>query len=322
MEINQVVVFMLSIVVIGSLNMDMVVRTKRAPEAGETLFGQEFALSPGGKGANQAVAAARLGAEVTMIGRVGRDSFGSGLLEVMSQEQVHTGYITQSESQATGVASIVVDGEGENRIIVVPGANVEMKPADIEALEPVIRQAGIVVMQLETDLTMVEAAAAVASRHGIPVILNPAPAQPLGDELLHHVTYLTPNETEAGILAGISVESVDDAERAARILLQKGVQHIIVTLGSKGALIVNAAGSLHVPGFPVQAVDTVAAGDSFNGALAWQLTRGKTLDEAVRFANAVGALAVGKAGAIPSLPRLQEVKQFLQEAADAEPGAQ
>ncbi|NOU83566.1 ribokinase [Paenibacillus sp. LMG 31459] len=313
---------MLSIVVIGSLNMDMVVRTKRAPEAGETLFGQEFALSPGGKGANQAVAAARLGAEVTMIGRVGRDSFGSGLLEVMSQEQVHTGYITQSESQATGVASIVVDGEGENRIIVVPGANVEMKPADIEALEPVIRQAGIVVMQLETDLTMVEAAAAVASRHGIPVILNPAPAQPLGDELLHHVTYLTPNETEAGILAGISVESVDDAERAARILLQKGVQHIIVTLGSKGALIVNAAGSLHVPGFPVQAVDTVAAGDSFNGALAWQLTRGKTLDEAVRFANAVGALAVGKAGAIPSLPRLQEVKQFLQEAADAEPGAQ
>ncbi|NQX47580.1 ribokinase [Paenibacillus tritici] len=312
----------MSIVVIGSLNMDMVVRAERAPEAGETLFGQGFALSPGGKGANQAVAAARLGADVTMIGRVGKDAFGNGLLEIMQQEQIHTEYISRSESQATGVASIVVDGAGENRIIVVPGANVEMTPEDIEALEFVIAQARIVVMQLETDLAMCGAAAAIASRHGIPVILNPAPARPLGDELLRHVTYLTPNETEAGILAGITVESIDDAERAARILLQKGVQHIIVTLGSKGALIVNAAGSLHVPGFPVHAVDTVAAGDSFNGALAWQLTRGKTLDEAVRFANAVGALAVGKAGAISSLPRLDEVEQFLQQAADAERGEQ
>lgn len=316
------VVSKLSIVVIGSLNMDMVVRAKRAPEAGETLFGQEFVLSPGGKGANQAVAAARLGADVTMIGRVGKDAFGSGLLEIMKQEQIHTEYISQSASQSTGVASIVVDGDGENRIIVVPGANVEMKPADIEALEPVIGQAAIVVMQLETDLAMCGAAAAIAARHGIPVILNPAPARPLGDELLQHVTYLTPNETEAGILAGVNVESIDDAERAARIMLQKGVKHIIVTLGSKGALIVNAAGSLHIPGFPVQAVDTVAAGDSFNGALAWQLTLGKTLDEAVRFANAVGALTVGKEGAIPSLPILLEVKQFLQEAAEAEPGAQ
>ncbi|MFD1909686.1 PfkB family carbohydrate kinase [Paenibacillus rhizoplanae] len=173
------------------------------------------------KGANQAVAAARLGADVTMIGRVGKDAFGSGLLEIMEQEQVHTAYISQSESQATGVASIVVDGAGENRIIVVPGANVEMKPEDIEALETVISGAGIVVMQLETDLAMCESAAVMAFRHGIPVILNPAPAQPLSDELLHHVTYLTPNETEAGILAGISVESVEDAERAARIMLQK-----------------------------------------------------------------------------------------------------
>ncbi|MFC6653283.1 ribokinase [Paenibacillus rhizoplanae] len=308
----------MSIVVIGSLNMDMVVRAERAPEAGETLFGQGFALSPGGKGANQAVAAARLGADVTMIGRVGKDAFGSGLLEIMEQEQVHTAYISQSESQATGVASIVVDGAGENRIIVVPGANVEMKPEDIEALETVISGAGIVVMQLETDLAMCESAAVMAFRHGIPVILNPAPAQPLSDELLHHVTYLTPNETEAGILAGISVESVEDAERAARIMLQKGVQHMIVTLGSKGALIVDAAGSRHVQGFPVQAVDTVAAGDSFNGALAWQLTCGRTLEEAVRFANAVGALAVGKTGAIASLPRLEEVELFLRTAANAE----
>ncbi|WP_248630915.1 ribokinase [Paenibacillus riograndensis] len=305
----------LSIVIIGSLNMDMVVRTSRAPNAGETLFGQGFALSPGGKGANQAAAAARLGADVQMIGRVGRDTFGSELLEVMRKEQINTEHIGQSETQTTGVASIVVDGEGENRIIVVPGANIEMGPADIAALEPVISQAEIVVMQLETDLAMCAHAAAVAHRHGIPVILNPAPARELDDEFLQHVTYLTPNETEAGILAGIAVNSVAEAEQAAHILLQKGVQNVIVTLGSKGALIVNKGGTLHIPGFPVQAVDTVAAGDSFNGALAWQLTQGKTLAEAARFANAVGALAVGKQGAIPSLPYLPEVEQFLQDAA-------
>ncbi|WP_277473175.1 MULTISPECIES: ribokinase [unclassified Paenibacillus] len=303
----------LGIVIIGSLNMDMVVRTSRAPEAGETLFGQAFALSPGGKGANQAAAAARLGAEVTMIGRVGKDGFGREMLEVMRKEGVHTEYIGQSETQATGVASIVVDGEGENRIIVVPGANLEMGREDIAALEPVIRQAEMVVMQLETDLSMCEEAASMAHSHGIPVILNPAPARVLTDELLQHVAYLTPNETEAGILAGMAVNSIADAEQAAQLLLQKGVENIIVTLGSKGALIVNHAGSQHIPGFPVQAVDTVAAGDSFNGALAYQLTSGKTLTEAVRFANAVGALAVGKQGAIPSLPQLVEVEQFLKE---------
>ncbi|MDF9845344.1 ribokinase [Paenibacillus sp. PastF-1] len=303
----------MGIVIIGSLNMDMVVRTSRAPEAGETLFGQAFALSPGGKGANQAAAAARLGAEVTMIGRVGKDGFGREMLEVMRKEGVHTEYIGQSETQATGVASIVVDGEGENRIIVVPGANLEMGREDIAALEPVIRQAEMVVMQLETDLSMCEEAASMAHSHGIPVILNPAPARVLTDELLQHVAYLTPNETEAGILAGMAVNSIADAEQAAQLLLQKGVENIIVTLGSKGALIVNHAGSQHIPGFPVQAVDTVAAGDSFNGALAYQLTSGKTLTEAVRFANAVGALAVGKQGAIPSLPQLVEVEQFLKE---------
>ncbi|WP_236337306.1 ribokinase [Paenibacillus auburnensis] len=307
----------LGIVIIGSLNMDMVVRTSRAPEAGETLFGQAFALSPGGKGANQAVAAARLGAEVTMIGRVGKDGFGRELLEVMRQEGVHTEYIGQSETQATGVASIVVDEEGENRIIVVPGANLEMGREDIAALAPVISQAEMVVMQLETDLPMCEQAASIAYSNGIPVILNPAPARALNDELLQHVAYLTPNETEAGILAGMAVNSIADAGQAARVLLQKGVENVIVTLGAKGALIVNDAGSLHIPGFPVQAVDTVAAGDSFNGALAYQLTSGKTLAEAVRFANSVGALAVGKHGAIPSLPQLAEVEQFLKESAGA-----
>lgn len=289
-------------------------RTDRAPEAGETLFGQDFALSPGGKGANQAVAAARLGAEVAMIGSVGQDAFGGELLDIMRREQIDTAHLSQSASLGTGVASIVVDGEGENRIIVVPGANLELGAEDIQALEDVIAGAEMIVLQLETSLAMCEEAARIAARHRIPLILNPAPARELSSEMLRHVTYLTPNETEAGILSGVEVSDMASAEQAARILLQQGVQNVIITLGSKGALIVNESGSVQVPGFPVKAVDTVAAGDSFNGALAYQLTCGKPLAEAVRFANAVGALAVGKQGAIPSLPKLAEVEQFLKQA--------
>lgn len=301
----------MDIVVIGSLNMDMVVRTNRSPDAGETLIGQAFALSPGGKGANQAVAAARLGAEVSMIGRVGKDTFGSEMLEIIRNEGIHIEHISVSEHQATGVASIIIEEDGENRIIVVPGANIELTVQDIQALEAVISQTKIIVLQLEMDLAMSEQAIAIAHRKGIPVILNPAPARVLKDEMLAQVSYLTPNETEAGILSGMTVDSAETAEQAARILLQKGVQNVIVTLGSKGALIVNAEGAKAVPGFPVKAVDTVAAGDSFNGALAQQLVLGKTLEEAVSFANAVGALAVGKEGAIPSLPQLSEVEHFL-----------
>lgn len=302
----------MDIVVIGSLNMDMVVRTNLIPNAGETLIGQAFALSPGGKGANQAVAAARLGAEVSMIGRVGKDTFGSEMLEIIRNEGIHIEHISVSEHEATGVASIVIEEDGENRIIVVPGANIELTVEDIQALEAVISQAKIIVLQLEMDLAMSEQAIAIAHRKGIPVILNPAPARVLKDEMLAQVSYLTPNETEAGILSGMTVDSAETAEQAARILLQKGVQNVIVTLGSKGALIVNTEGAKAVPGFPVKAVDTVAfCGDSFNGALAQQLVIGKTLEEAVSFANAVGALAVGKEGAIPSLPQLSEVEQFL-----------
>lgn len=307
----MMVVSKLSIVVIGSLNMDMVVRTSRAPSAGETLFGHNFALSAGGKGANQAASAARLGGEVSMIGRVGKDTFGSELLEIMRQEGINIEHISVSEKQATGVASIVLEEDGENRIIVVPGSNIELTVEDIQALEAVISQAQIVIMQLEMDLSMTEHAIAIAYKHGIPLILNPAPARALKDEMLSQVTYLTPNETEAGILSGITVDSLESAEKAARVLLQKGVQNVIMTLGSKGALIVNHEGAKSVPGFKVKAIDTVAAGDSFNGALAQQLTLGKTLEEAVSFANAVGALAVGKQGAIPSLPRLSEVEEFL-----------
>lgn len=298
--------------------MDMVVRSGRAPEAGETVIGDSFVLSAGGKGANQAVAAARLGSRVRLVGKVGADAFGSELLEITKQEGIDCKYLSVSSSRSTGVASIVLEESGENRIIVVPGANMELTADDIQLLEPVITGAKLLVMQLEMDLHMTEQAVGIAHASGIPVILNPAPAQRLSDELLSHVTYLTPNETEAGILSGIQVDNLDSAREAAAVLLQKGVQNVIMTLGAQGALIVNSQGGIHVPGFPVKAVvDTVAAGDSFNGALAQQLTAGRSLEEAVTFANAVGALAVGKAGAIPSLPTLAEVEQFLERADSA-----
>lgn len=306
----------MGIVVIGSMNMDMTVRTRRAPEGGETLLGEEFELSPGGKGANQAVACARLGGAVTMIGSAGQDAFGRELLDVMKRDRIDTQYVAVSETLATGVASIVVEESGENRIIVVPGANLALKAEDADKLAEVIAGADMVVMQLETDLTLIERAAEIARAHNVHVILNPAPAQPLPETLLRNVSYLTPNETEAGLLAGITVESAEDAEKAASLLLEQGVGTVIVTLGSKGALIVNADGARRVAGYAVKAVDTVAAGDSFNGALALRLAAGDSLEAAVSYANAVGALAVGKRGAVASLPYKDEVERFLAERVD------
>lgn len=300
----------MSILVIGSFMMDLVVRTVRAPAVGETLIGTSFARFPGGKGANQAVAASRLGGSVIMAGMLGQDAFGDEMRAVMEQERIDTRNIRTESRYSTGIGSIVLEENGHNRIIVVPGANLRYTAQDVEHLEPVIREADMLVMQLEMDMAVVEKAAEIAERHGVPVILNPAPARPLSDELLRRVTYLTPNETEIGILTGRSNRSVDDCEEAAKALLEKGVRHVIVTLGEHGALVADHSGVFRVPGYPVKAVDTVAAGDSFNGAIACQLVQGKPLPEAVRFANAVGALTVTREGAIPSLPTLGEVEQF------------
>jgi ribokinase len=301
----------MGILVLGSFMMDLVVRTERAPEAGETIIGQSFGRFPGGKGANQAVAAARLGGKVRMAGKLGRDQFGDEFLSVLAAEGVDTDLILRDETAPTGVGSIVVEQSGQNRIIVVPGANMQYTAEETDRLEPVIRESKLLIMQLEMRMEVVQRAAELAARHGVPVILNPAPARSLDDALLANVSYLTPNETELEILSGLPVRDVGEAERAAKRLLDKGVRHIIVTLADKGALICTESGTEHVPGFPVQAVDTVAAGDSFNGALAVQLIGGKPLAEAVRYANAVGALTVTKQGAIPSLPTADEVQAFL-----------
>ncbi|WP_135553778.1 ribokinase [Paenibacillus cymbidii] len=301
----------MSIVVIGSFMMDLVVRTKRAPGAGETIIGNSFGRFPGGKGANQAAAAARLGGRVAMIGKLGKDPFGDDFRDVLRQEGIDDTHVRTDERHATGIGSIVVEESGENRIIVVPGANLHYTVEELAEVEAVVQNAQVVVMQLEMDIATIESAAQMAKRHGVPLILNPAPAQPLSDELLAATTILTPNETELELLTGVKVATIEDAENAAKQLLAKGVGQVVVTLAAKGALIVGADGSRHVPGFRVTPVDTVAAGDSFNGALAVQLTEGKSLAEAARFANAVGALTVTRQGAIPSLPHRNEVESFM-----------
>lgn len=301
----------LRILVIGSFMMDLVVRAPRAPREGETIIGSSFNRFPGGKGANQAVAAARLGAAVTMAGKLGEDVFGEQMLAALQKEGVCTKHILRDPETSTGIGSIVLDDQGRNRIVVVPGANLKYDLADLAALEPEIAGHDLIMLQLEMTLEVVTAAAKLGQRYGVPVVLDPAPAQALPEELLQAVACLTPNETEAQLLTGISVTDVDSARKAADLLLEKGPQAVIITMGEKGALLATGERTVHIPGFPVQTVDTVAAGDAFSGALATRIAHGVSLEEAVQYANAVGALAVTRPGAIPSLPTAEEVADFL-----------
>jgi ribokinase len=295
-----------NIVVIGSFMMDLVVRTPRVPENGETVIGTNFQRFPGGKGANQAVAAARLGGNVTMVGKLGADEFGNEMLTTMEKEKINIQYILRDHHAPTGIGSITLDEQGNNRIIVVPGANLRYSSNDLNQVAHLIKEANLLVVQLEMDIRMIEEAVSLAHVYHVPVILNPAPAMELSDQLLSKVTYLTPNETEAEILTGIKITGVEEAKRAAKLLLGKGVKHVVITLADKGAVIAGPSEIKHIQGFAVKPVDTVAAGDAFNGALAVAIVSGKSLADAVTFANAVGALAVTREGAIPSLPYLKD----------------
>ena len=299
---------MADILVIGSLNADLVVRTLRFPAPGETISGEDLAIIPGGKGANQAVAAARQGLAVTMVGRVGNDSFSPTLIQNLQNNKVDTTCIRVDES-ATGTAIIVVDASGQNSIVLSPGANGKVTPADVEAVS--FKNADMLLLQLEIPLETVTHAARTARQNGLRVILNPAPARPLPDSLLADVDILVPNESELGLLSGQQVTDVTSAKAAARTLLAKGVKTVIVTLGSNGALIVTDEQVQHIPSFKVDVVDTTAAGDAFIGGLAAALLKGKPLEEAVRHGNASGALAATKFGAQPSLPTQDEVEQLL-----------
>lgn len=294
------------IIVVGSLNMDLVVHAPRHPNSGETILGSAFNTFPGGKGANQAVAAARLGVPVTLIGRVGQDAFGQNLLHTVKQSSVNTEAIIQDPQAATGVALIVLDSAGQNTIVVAPGANAQLSPADIQAAEMLFEQAGILVLQLETTIPAVETAVKLAKKWGLRIILNPAPAQPLPDDLLVAADYLVPNQHELSLIA-----AQPTVELALQSLQQRGAHCLVVTLGGDGVRVVNGSQQFALPSHSVKVVDTVAAGDAFVGAFAVALSEDKSLQEAVQWGNAAGAIAVTRLGAQPSLPTRAELEKFL-----------
>jgi ribokinase len=300
------------IVILGVFVADTAYRAARAPRMGETILGTGFKLGPGGKGSNQAVAAGRLGADVSFITRLGKDDFAEMALKTWGQAGVKPAVIETPESY-TGAAYIFVEeSTGNNAIIVSPGAATLLSPADIEANAGLIRQAAVFVTQLEQPIDAAVRALEIARTAGVTTILNPAPAAPLPDSIYTLCDYVTPNETEAEGLTGIAVASVEDARRAADALLTKGVGAALITLGEKGALLHTRQGSDHVPAFKVApVVETTGAGDAFNGGFAVGLARGMQPLEAVRFASAVAGISVTRPGTAPSMPNLAEVQLVL-----------
>ncbi len=306
------------VVVVGSFNMDLVAKAGRRPQKGETLRGETFGMFIGGKGSNQAVAAARLGADVTMIGRLGTDLFGDTLMAAHAKAGIHTDYVIQDTAVGTGVASILIDADGDNSIVLVPQANMRLSVADIERASESIAAADVLLLQLEVPIAASQRAAEIAKSNDATVVLNPAPAQELPDDFLAQVDILTPNEVETESLSGVRVSTAMDAERAAKVLLDKGLSAVILTLGERGALLLTPNLMQQVPAYSVEVVDTTAAGDAFCGALATGLARGENLVDAVAFANAAGALAVTVLGAAPSMPTAAQVEAFCERHNDAQ----
>jgi len=301
------------IVVVGSSNMDLVVKSPRIPAVGETILGGDFIMTPGGKGANQAVAAAKLGAGAYLVARLGRDVFGDKSLENFKTEAVNTQYVTRSDRSPSGVALITVDQAGNNVIVVAPGANGELSAEDVRNARAAIASAGALVAQLEVPLETVEFAARMATSCCVPFVLDPAPARKLGPELLSMVDVLKPNETEAQILTGTEVTDEDSARKAAESLLEQGAGAVILTMGSKGYLLATGDGSEFIRAIAVEAVDATAAGDAFTGSLAVGLARGETLADAAFYANHVAALSTTKMGAQSSMPSARQVESFMKD---------
>jgi ribokinase len=302
------------ILVIGSLNADLTIRTAVIPQAGESVFGESFRSGMGGKGACQAVAATRLGAKAVMAGKVGNDSYGEEMIAALRAEGTDTDNISKDDRESTGLAIIILEPSGQNRIISIAGANRLFSDQDLSRLRVVLSQSDMLVVQLEIEYSVVFRALEMASELGVPTILNPGPLPKvkLPASVLNKVNYLTPNESEAAALTGIPVRNNEDADKAAQKLIEMGAEHVIITLGDQGVVATTRLGSEFYPPFSVQAVDTVGAGDAFTGALAVELCRGATLREAITFASAAGALTATKAGAVSAIPYRSEVIRFMQ----------
>ncbi|MCU7367448.1 ribokinase [Pantoea sp. SGAir0180] len=299
--------------VLGSINADHILNLAHFPRPGETVIGQKYQIAFGGKGANQAVAAGRAGADIAFIACVGADDIGERVCQQLAQDKIDTQPVEVIEGESTGVAMIFVNGEGENNIGIYSGANAALTPAYVARHQQVIAGADALLMQLESPLDSVVAAASLARQHQTQVILNPAPATALPDSLLALVDVITPNETEAEILTGIAVRNDEDAARAAAALHNKGIPTVLITLGRRGVWLSEKGQGQRVAGFDVKAVDTIAAGDTFNGAFITARLEGKAMLDAVRFAHAAAAIAVTRSGAQPSVPWRAEIDDFLQQ---------
>lgn len=303
------------IVVVGSLNMDMVVSLNHRPDRGETVLGSDFFMNVGGKGANQAAAASKLGADVAMIGKLGDDLFADQLLANLEQTGVDCSAIEKVPGEATGVAFVTLDPDGDNSIVVAPGANRRLTPEDVRKREDLIKQAKLLMVQLEVPLDAVKEAITIASRHRVPVLLDPAPAQPLSEDLLGMVDYILPNEKEIAQLTGIQVEDQLTAKLAAVELIRQGVSTVFAKMGEKGVVVVGANRTFFVEPYQVQAVDSTGAGDAFAGAVGAAIVSGKDVWAAAKFASAIGAITATRKGAQASMPMLEEAELFIKQQA-------
>ena len=296
------------IIVIGSVNTDIVANASTLPSAGETVMGTDFFVSAGGKGGNQAVAAARLGADVTMVGNLGTDAFGDQAIERLKKENINCKQVTRDSEQASGVALISVNQWGENQIVVVPGANATLSAEHVENAFSNITKGSIILLQLEIPLASVARAIELGIKNDCRIILDPAPAQGLSPSLLENIFLLTPNETEAEILSGIKVTGESSAKEAASALLRLGVHNLAITLGGGGVLLASKNEYLLIPAIEVEAIDTTGAGDCFNGSLASELAKGNELSQSIEFACRVASISVTRAGAQDAMPFSHEVK--------------